>query len=119
MKGMNATTGRAIADLDHLYQSVGRIIGTPLATCVKRRTFGSDLFSYVDAANNGATRTRLYAAIATALMLWEPRITLTRVQLVVDESAMDGGTFIDIEGFTTESGDAVRTRAPLNFGNVT
>ncbi|MFL9898550.1 GPW/gp25 family protein [Paraburkholderia fungorum] len=118
MKGMNAITGRAIADLDHLYQSVGKIASTPLASCIKRRTFGSDLFSFVDAANNGATRTRLYAAIATALMLWEPRITLTRVQLVADESETDGKAFIDIEGFTTVSGDAVRTRVPLNLGNI-
>ncbi|UVS95936.1 GPW/gp25 family protein [Burkholderia glumae] len=122
MKGMNATTGRAIADLDHLYQSVGKIISTPLAACVKRRTFGSELFGQVDAPNNGAERTRLYAAIATALMRWEPRLVLTRVQLTIDDDTVDeayaGQQFIDIEGYTTVSGDAVRARIPLDKGHV-
>lgn len=119
MKGMNASTGRAIADLDHLYQSIGKILGTPLASCVKRRTFGSEGFAHVDAPNNGPTRTRLYAAIATALMTWEPRLTLTRVQLTTDESVFDGATYLDIEGYTTESGDAVRAQVPLTSGNNT
>ncbi|HDR9098359.1 TPA: GPW/gp25 family protein [Burkholderia vietnamiensis] len=122
MKGMNATTGRAIADLDHLYQSVGKIISTPLASCVKRRPFGSDLFGQVDAPNNGAERTRLYAAIATALMRWEPRLVLTRVQLTSDDGtdseAYAGKQYVDIEGYTTVSGDAVRARIPLDRGNV-
>ncbi|KWF62431.1 GPW/gp25 family protein [Burkholderia multivorans] len=122
MKGMNATTGRAIVDLDHLYQSVGKIISTPLASCVKRRTFGSDTFEQVDAPNNGGERTRLYAAIATALMRWEPRLVLTRVQITVaDDSVGDafaGKQVVDIEGYTTVSGDAVRTRIPLIAGSI-
>lgn len=122
MKGMNATTGRAIVDLDHLYQSIDRILSTPIASCVKRRPFGSDLFSQIDAPNNGAQRTRLYAAIATALMRWEPRIVLTRVQLAIDEDTITdtyaGDTVIDIEGYTTELGDAVRTRIPLKRVNL-
>ena len=122
MKGMNATTGRAIADLDHLYQSIDKILSTPLASCVKRREFGSDLFSQIDAPNNGAQRTRLYAAVATALMRWEPRLVLTRVQLTVDEDTITdtyaGTQIIDIEGYTTESGDAVRTSIPLNRVNL-
>ncbi|CAG9246146.1 Baseplate assembly protein [Burkholderia diffusa] len=121
MKGMNATTGREIADLDHLYQSVGKIISTPLASCVKRRPFGSDLFAQVDAPNNGVERTRLYAALATALMRWEPRLVLTRVQLTSDDGTdgeYGGKQYVDIEGYTTVSGDAVRTRIPLDRGNV-
>ncbi|KVN50002.1 GPW/gp25 family protein [Burkholderia ubonensis] len=118
MKGMNAATGRAIADLDHLYQSIGKIVSTPLASCVKRRPFGSDLFSQIDAPNNGAERTRLYAAIATALMRWEPRLVLTRVQITVDDATVgevfSGKQYVDIEGYTTESGAAVRARVPLN-----
>jgi phage baseplate assembly protein W len=122
MKGMNAMTGRAIADLDHLYQSIGKILSTPLASCVQRRQFGSDLFSQLDAPNNGAARTRLYAAIATALMRWEPRLVLTRVQLTIDEDTgtdtYAGTQVIDIEGYTTESGDSVRSSIPLNKVNI-
>ena len=32
MKGMNANTGRSISGLDHFYQSIGRIVTTPLAS---------------------------------------------------------------------------------------
>ncbi|KVN23880.1 baseplate assembly protein [Burkholderia pyrrocinia] len=120
MKGMNATTGRAIADLDHLYQSIGKIVSTPLASCVERRPFGSDLLEQIDAPNNGAERTRLYAAIATALMRWEPRLVLTRVQLTVDDATVgdviSGKQYVDIEGYTTESGATVRARVPLDQG---
>lgn len=118
MKGMNANTGRTLSGLGHLYQSIARILTTPLATCIKRRAFGSDLFEQVDAPNNGAERTRLYAAVATALMRYEPRLTLTRVQLVTDETSKDGEQVIDIEGYTTESGDAVNTRIDLATGAV-
>lgn len=116
MKGMNADTGRALSGLDHLYQSIDKILTTPLATCVKRREFGSDLFEQIDSPNNGAARTRLYAAVATALMRYEPRLTLTRVQLVTDAEAMDGAQVIDIEGYTTETGAAVNTRVDLTTG---
>ncbi|RQR78688.1 GPW/gp25 family protein [Burkholderia sp. Bp9015] len=118
MKGMNAETGRAVSGRDHLYQSIAKILTTPLATCIKRRAFGSDLFEQVDAPNNGAERTRLYAAIATALMRYEPRLTLTRVQLVTDETTAAGAQIIDIEGYTTETGSAVGTRVDLTTGKT-
>lgn len=119
MKGMNTTTGRSVSGLDHLYQSIARILTTPLESCVKRRTFGSALPDLIDAPGNGATRTRLYAAIATALMRWEPRLTLTRVLLTVDTvDASEGVQVVDIEGFTTESGDVVTTRVQLSTGTT-
>ncbi|PTB19550.1 baseplate assembly protein [Trinickia symbiotica] len=119
MKGMNANTGRTIAGLDHLYQSIGKIVSTPLASCVKRRTFGSELPDLIDAPSNGAVRTRLYAAVATALMQWEPRLTLTRVLLVADDAqAADGVLYLDIEGWTSEAGAAVSTRVPLINGSL-
>ncbi|MCA3840337.1 MAG: baseplate assembly protein, partial [Burkholderia sp.] len=34
MKGMNANTGRSISGLNHFYQSIGKIVTTPLASCV-------------------------------------------------------------------------------------
>ena len=33
MKGMNANTGRSISGLNHFYQSIGKIVTTPLASC--------------------------------------------------------------------------------------
>lgn len=103
MKGMNATTGRAIADLDHLYQSIGRILSTPLGSRIARRDFGSDLPDLVDGPTNGAMLVRLYAAVATALMRWEPRLQLTRVQVSADAAtAASGSITLEIEGVTAE-----------------
>ncbi|RKU01958.1 baseplate assembly protein [Burkholderia sp. Nafp2/4-1b] len=100
MIGMNATTGRALSGVDHLAQSVGKILTTPLASCLQRRAFGSELPELIDAPAHGATRVRLYAAVATALMRWEPRLTVTRVQLVVPDAAQPGAQCVDVDGWT-------------------
>lgn len=114
MKGLNATTGRSVSGLDHLYQSIGKILTTPRGSCIARRTFGSELPDLIDAPGNGTTRTRLYAATATALMTWEPRLTLTSVQLSTDtDDTGNGLLYLDIEGTTTEGDTAVSTRVPV------
>ncbi|MCY1552797.1 hypothetical protein D9M68_892170 [compost metagenome] len=64
---------------------------------------------------NGATLVRLYAAVATALMRWEPRLTLTRVRLYSADAS--GRAFLEIEGTTSESGDVVSTRVAIARGN--
>lgn len=115
MRGMDAKTGRAISGLAHLYQSIGKILTTSIGSRVKRRPFGSEIPELIDAPNNGETRVRLYAAIATALMRWEPRLTLTRVQLSTDITETGAGAqVVDIEGTTTDTGDAVATRIPVS-----
>ncbi|MDC6129205.1 GPW/gp25 family protein [Burkholderia gladioli] len=118
MIGMNADTGRTLTGLDHLYQSIGKILSTPLATCIQRREFGSELADLIDAPNNGTSRTRLYAAIATALMTYEPRLVLTRVQLSDDDMTLDGAQVVEIEGYTTETGEFASTRVPLSSGSI-
>ena len=115
MIGMNAITGRALSGIDHLTQSVTKILTTPLYSRVARREFGAELADLVDAPNNPATRVRLYSAVATALMRYEPRLRLVRVSL--STSADDAGkTVIDIEGTTDISRDAVSMRVTLNTG---
>lgn len=117
MKGMNAITGRTISGLAHLYQSIGQILSTALASRIKRRTFGSDIPDLIDAPTNGVTLTLLYAATATALMRWEPRLTLTRIQFSMDNDAAGQPVqYLDIEGYTTETGDPVSARINLSTG---
>ncbi len=114
MRGMHATTGRATTGLAHLSQSITKILTTPPGTRLARRDFGSGLPELVDAPNNDTTRVRLYAATATALMQWEPRLHLTRVQLSTGANELGQGVqYIDIEGWTTETGDPVSTRVQL------
>lgn len=107
MIGMNATTGRAVSGRDHLYQSIGQILGTPRGSRLQRRGFGSDLFDLVSAPGNMVTRVRVYAAIATALMRQEPRLQLRRVSLTEINQA--GAAVFDIEGIATENGDLLST----------
>lgn len=115
MIGMNAETGRAISGVEHLNQCIRKILTTPLYTRVNRRPFGAELADLVDAPNNPATRLRLYAAVATALMRWEPRLQLTRVSL--STAADDAGkTVVEVEGTTTISRDAVNVRVNLTTG---
>ncbi|MEX3614167.1 MAG: GPW/gp25 family protein [Burkholderia gladioli] len=104
MSGMNAQTGDFVDGAQHLSQSITIILSTPLASRVKRRTFGSEVPDLIDGAGNRSTLVRVYAAIATALMRWEPRLTLTKVAF--DTEAMVSGEFfggrvpIRIEGYT-------------------
>jgi phage baseplate assembly protein W len=114
---MNANTGRVLAGREHLSQSIGKILTTPLGACIQRRTFGSELVDLIDAPVNGATPIRLYAAIATALMRWEPRLTITRVQLIADtDDVMTGQQYVEIEGWTDEADEPASFRAPIPTG---
>lgn len=116
MNGMNATTGLALSGTDHLAQSIGDILTTPLGTRVMRRDYGSLLPELVDQPFNDATRLRLFGATALALMRWEPRIRLIRVQL---SQGTDPGTYtLDLEAVLVEgaqSSDYTRLTLPLRY----
>ena len=93
---MDLNTGRAVADIDHLRQSISDILTTPVGTRLERRTYGSLVPDLIDHPDNGATRVRLYAAVATALIKWEPRLRLGRVTLSRGPSA--GQATLELEG---------------------
>lgn len=82
--GMDATTGRAISGTAHLAQSIGDILSTRVGTRVERRRYGSNVPDYIDAPMNAVQRTRMYGAAAAALLRWEPRLKLARIQLLAD-----------------------------------
>lgn len=113
MKGMNAKTGRAIYDIDHLNQSVGDVLLTPNVSRLMRREYGSQLFNLIDQAANPALHLRLYAAIAMALLRWEPRLQLSRIQI---SQQSNGQSIVDIEGFQIVNNQrrAVSLKAPIN-----
>lgn len=95
MIGLSATTGGTVAELQHLRQSVAKVLFTPLGSRVMRREFGSLLPELIDQPDNPATRVRLYAAVAGALMRWEPRIRLSAISL---HSAQPGQAEIELQG---------------------
>jgi phage baseplate assembly protein W len=108
MRGVNASTGKAIDGLVHLRQSIRDILSTPLGSRVMRRNYGSRLFQLVDAPVNRGTLAEIYAATVDALVTWEPRIAVERVQvdaikagrvtLTLTATLVDSGEPITLDG---------------------
>jgi phage baseplate assembly protein W len=67
----------------------------PVTTTSPVRDYGSRLYQLVDGPINRALFVEVYAATAEALVKWEPRFQLSRVQV---ESVKPGQTSIALEG---------------------
>ena len=120
MKGLNRLAGTALDGVDHLAQSIGDILSTPLGSRVMRRDYGSMLFELLDQPFNSATRLLLAAATAFALRRWEPRIKLTRAIFSADPDA-PGQVNVTIEGERTDLGEAnsrVLLSIPIRTGGA-
>lgn len=108
---MDRFTGRHITGMEHLCQSIVDIITTPLGTRLERRTYGCLLPGLIDAPSNAATRLRCYAAIASALMNWEPRLRVTSVAL--DFGEQPGQATLTLEGEYKDEDVSLSTTLPL------
>lgn len=108
---MNRYTGRRISGMEHLKQSIADIITTPLGSRLERRTYGSLWPSLIDAPDNAVTRLRCYAAIASALMKWEPRLRVTRISL--ESGEQPGQAMVTLEGEYLPTGGIVGLSAAL------
>jgi phage baseplate assembly protein W len=104
MSGMDANTGRALAGIEHLKQSIRDIIATPLIARVMRRAYGSGLFGLIDAPVNRRALSAIYAATAGALRLWEPRFSLRRVAV---DAVEPGRVALTVWGLYLYDGEAV------------
>jgi phage baseplate assembly protein W len=80
MSGMNVNTGAAIANDDHLLQSIIDILTTPIGSRVMRREYGSNLPNLIDQPITPGLFARIVAASAEALDRWEPRLKLLKVK---------------------------------------
>jgi phage baseplate assembly protein W len=87
MNGLDKNNGTPISNLAHLQQSVADILTTPIGTRLMRRDYGSTLFDLIDQPANGATLVRVFAATASALMKWEPRIKVKKISIAAHEKA--------------------------------
>ncbi len=82
---MNIQSGRRIAYLAHIRQSIIVILSTRLGTRIMREHFGSLISAIIDQPANSYTYGLLVAAIYNALLIWEPRIMLQSVEPVMDQ----------------------------------
>ena len=103
--GLNAESGRPLAGIAHLRQSIRDILTTPIGTRVMRRDYGSRLFRLVDAPMRPGLYAQLYAAAAEALRRWEPRLRLLRVQVT---AATPARVALSLEGVYLPTGQPVR-----------
>ncbi|WGL95307.1 GPW/gp25 family protein [Arsenophonus nasoniae] len=108
--GMNAITGRAITDSEHIRQSIRDILLTPIGSRLARRTYGSLLSALIDSPLTPATQLQLMSACYTALLIWEPRINLNRLSITIPEAAK---MVLDIEGVDSLTDSPVNLSVPL------
>lgn len=111
---MNRHTGGTITELEHIVQSIADILTTRLGSRTMRRDYGSQLVDLIDHPGNAATQLLAYAAIAMALMRWEPRVRLSRVQLTA--LTMAGQCELAVEGTLVDSNAPLSLRVPLSMG---
>lgn len=111
---MNRETGGAISTVEHIGQSISDILTTRVGTRVMRREYGSLLPELVDQPFNDVTRLRVYAASVMAIMRWEPRVSISRVQL--GGATLQGQVVIDIEGRILDRNQALSMSLPLQLG---
>lgn len=111
---MNRATGGALTELEHIKQSVEDILTTRIGTRLARRDYGSLLPELIDQPQNATTGIRLKAATAMALMNWEPRISLSRVQFYLVD--LSGGAELEIDGVLVDSSQPFNLSTTLKFG---
>lgn len=108
--GMNAQTGRRLSDMAHIRQSITDIITTPIAARCMRRPYGSLLPELIDQPQNPALRLKIMSATYSAIMLWEPRVTLQGIDFV---NAQPGQMAIHLQGSRTDTADTFTLSIPL------
>lgn len=96
--GMSRTTGALLPPPEHLRQSIYDILMTPIGSRLLLRDYGSLLPFLIDKPMNPATKLKLMAAIATAIVKWEPRVKVRQVQLSMNTDATNttGNTGFDV-----------------------
>ena len=89
--------------------SYTHLLTTAIGTRQRRRTFGALNADLIDTPSKGAAVLQLYAASATALMAWEPRL---RVRSLAIEMSADapGRVVLTVNGDT----DASSTSTPVS-----
>jgi phage baseplate assembly protein W len=118
--GFDRDAGTLLTGFDHVEQSIGVILNTPIGSRVMRREFGSELFDLIDRPLTDQVILAIYGAAVSAITRWEPRYAVTHCSITEADAA--GRLKIEFEGtyfprghlgdFTPEQGTA-RAAVPL------
>lgn len=92
--GLDRRTGNVITDWDHVVSSIGDLLTTRILSRAMLRQYGSDYPNLIDAPMNESSLILFYTAVATALVLWEPRVELTDVSFT--EAGQDGRATLNL-----------------------
>jgi phage baseplate assembly protein W len=84
--GLDAKTGHRISGEAHLLASVRDVLTTPIGSRVLAREYGSMLPDLLDAPAGPSLFAEIRAAVGDALTRWEPRLKLSRVQVIASEA---------------------------------
>jgi len=95
MIGMDRRTGKPLAGIAHLRQSIEDILTTPLGSRRMRPEYGSQLRRFVDLPVNEGWKSAVQAEVARALGRWEPRLHLERVKVI---AVLDGQVSLSLRG---------------------
>ena len=115
--GMNRDQGLTLTGIAHIQQSIKDILTTPIGSRIMRREYGSHLPDLIDQPLHGATLMKAYAATATALLRWEPRIRLSRLQLV--QSDISGQVILELAGTLINSNKPLSLHVAITMGAIT
>ena len=109
--GMDRNSGMAIEDLDHIRQSVSDILNTPVGSRVMRRNYGSLLSELIDQPQNGVLRLQMMAVCYTALLQWEPRVSLTAITFSTDYT---GKMVVELTGNRSDTATDFSLNIPVS-----
>ncbi|MBD8556906.1 GPW/gp25 family protein [Rhizobium sp. CFBP 8762] len=94
--GIDASTGAALSDWDHVQQSIAKILTTPIGSRVMRRDFGSRLPDLIDNKLTARNVLQLFSEAAVAIARWEPRFRVE--ECAVDEAGPSGRITLALYG---------------------
>ena len=102
--GMNRSDGLTVTDLEHISQSIGDILRTPVGSRVMRRDYGSLLASMID-------QPQIKVACYMAVLKWEPRVTLSSVTTA---RSFDGRMTVTLTGQHNDTGQPLSLTIPVS-----
>lgn len=110
--GMNRSDGLTVTDLEHISQSIGDILRTPVGSRVMRRDYGSLLASMIDQPQTPALELQIKVACYMVVLKWEPRVTLASVTTA---RSFDGRMTVTLTGKHNDTGKATFVNHPCEL----